>query len=139
MDNASKPIPVPNEDSADFWRGCKEHKLVLQRCQSCGSARFYPRIICVHCGSTETELFEASGLGSVFSYTVVHRAPSPAFRGDVPYVLAIVELEEGVRMMTNVIDCDPQSVTIDMPVRVEFERVSDEISLPKFVPANRSA
>ncbi len=136
MVEMTKPIPVPNEDSEIFWRGCSEHKLTIQRCKSCGKARFYPRIICPTCGSTDTEWFDASGDGSVFSYTIVHRAPSPAFKGDVPYVLAIVELEEGVRMMTNIVGCDPATVKIDMPVRVQFERMSDEILLPKFAPAN---
>ena len=135
MAGAAKPIPVPNEDSEAFWRGCRAQKLVIQRCKSCGQARFYPRIVCIACGSTDTELFEAAGSGTVFSYTIVYRAPSPAFKSDVPYVLAIVELKEGVRMMTNIVDCEPGAVRVDMPVRVKFEQVSDEIWLPKFFPA----
>jgi uncharacterized protein len=137
MGEPSKPIPVPNEDSAPFWRGCADHKLTIQRCKACGKARFYPRIVCTACGSTDTEWFDASGDGFVFSYTVVHRAPSPAFKDDVPYVLAIVELREGVRMMTNIVGCEPAEVKIDMPVRVEFRRMSDEISLPLFAPIAR--
>lgn len=134
MGESTRPIPEPNEDSANFWRGCSEHKLTIQRCKSCDRARFYPRIVCGTCGSTDTEWFDASGDGSVFSYTIVHRAPSPAFKDDVPYVLAIVELREGVRMMTNIVGCDPVDVKIDMPVRVRFHRMSDEISLPMFAP-----
>ena len=137
MGEATKPIPVPNEDSALFWRGCSQHKLTIQRCKSCGQARFYPRILCIGCGSTDTEWFDASGDGSIFSYTIVHRAPSPAFKDDVPYVLAIVELWEGVRMMTNIVGCDPAEVKIDMPVRVQFQRMSDEIFLPVFAPNGR--
>ena len=135
MTEPTKPIPVPNEDSAVYWRGCNDGKLLLQRCGSCGHFRFYPRILCTNCSSLETEWVEASGRGAVYSYSVIHRAPSPAFKAEVPYVLAVVVLDEGVRMMTNIVDCAPDQVRIDMPVRVRFDRVSDEIAVPKFAPA----
>lgn len=139
MSKSAKPIPVPNEDSKVFWEGCKAGKLVIQRCRSCATPRFYPRIVCGACGSMDSDWIEASGLGTVFSYTVVHRAPSPAFKEDVPYVLAIVELDEGVRMMSNVVGCDPAMVTVGMPVSVVFERMSDDIAVPKFAPAQQSS
>lgn len=132
MGEITKPIPVPNEDSQVYWDGCREGRLLLQRCTSCGRHRFYPRILCLDCASTESEWIEASGRGRVYSYSVVHRAPGPAFKADVPYVLAIVELEEGVRMMTNIVGSAPADVRVDMPVRVVFERMTDEITLPKF-------
>lgn len=130
----AKPIPIPNEDSREFWAGCRERKLRLQRCKACGYVRFYPRILCTECGSTDTEWIDATGKGMVYSFAIVHRAPSPAFKADVPYVLALVTLEEGCRMMTNIVGCDVKDVHIDMPVEVLFEKVSDEISLPKFRP-----
>lgn len=129
-----KPIPLPNEDTESFWDGCREHRLLFQRCRRCGAVRFYPRILCLACSSTDAEWIEASGRGRVYSHSTVHRAPTPAFRADVPYVLAIVELEEGVRMMTNIVGCSPDEVHIDMPVRVEFEPLTDAITLPKFTP-----
>jgi uncharacterized OB-fold protein len=135
MAELSKPIPVPNEDSRQFWEGCRANKLLLQKCDSCGHVRFYPRILCTECGSTETTWIEASGRGTVYSHTTIHRAPSPAFKADVPYVLALVTLEEGGRMMTNIVGCKPEEVAIDMPVKVKFEKVSDEISVPKFEPS----
>jgi uncharacterized protein len=135
MAEMSKPIPIPNEDSRRFWEGCRGNKLLLQQCDSCAHVRFYPRILCTECGSTETTWIEASGRATVYSHTTIHRAPSPAFKADVPYVLALVTLEEGGRMMTNIVGCKPDDVVIDMPVKVKFEKVSDEISVPKFEPA----
>jgi uncharacterized OB-fold protein len=132
MAELSKPIPIPNEDSKQFWEGCLDNKLLLQKCDSCGHVRFYPRILCTECGSTETTWIESSGRATVYSHTTIRRAPSPAFKADVPYVLALVTLEEGGRMMTNIVGCKPEDVAIDMPVKVKFEKVSDEISVPKF-------
>ncbi len=135
MSETTKPVPVPNEDTQVYWNGCRDHRLLLQRCRACGRHRFYPRMLCLHCSSTDTEWVEASGRGHVYTYSVIHRAPSPAFKTDTPYVLAIVELEEGVRMMTNICGCSPSDVHIGMPVRVVFEPMTAEIILPKFVPA----
>jgi uncharacterized OB-fold protein len=135
MADTAKPIPVPNEDSRKFWDACRENKLLLQQCKACGHVRFYPRILCTECGSTETTWIELSGRGNVYSHTTIHRAPSAAFKADVPYVLALVSLEEGGRMMTNIVGCKPEQVAIDMPVKVIFEKYSDEIYVPKFEPA----
>jgi len=137
MSKLAKPIPVPNEDSKPYWEGCNAGKLLIQRCKACATPRFYPRIVCGSCGSMDSDWIETTGRGSVFSYSIIHRAPSPAFKDDVPYVLAIVELEEGVRMMTNVVKCDVSTVAIGMPVQVVFDRVSEEIAVPKFVPAEK--
>jgi uncharacterized OB-fold protein len=135
MSEPAKPIPVPNEDSRRFWEGCNEGKLVLQKCRLCSHVRFYPRICCTECGATETDWIEASGHGTVYSHATVHRAPSAAFKADVPYVLALVTLDEGPRMMTNIVGCKPEAVAIDMPVKVVFDRVSEDIAVPKFEPA----
>jgi len=135
MADAKKPIPVPNEDSMEYWAGCREGRLMLQQCEACGHVRFYPRILCTACGKTDTRWIQASGKGTVYTYTVVHRAPSAAFKEDVPYVLALVELDEGPRMMTNLVDTGDRKLEIGMPVSVVFEKMSDEISVPKFKPA----
>jgi len=129
-----KPVPVPNAESQEYWAGCKRHELLIQRCRACGRFQFYPRAVCAGCLSQELEWAKASGRGTVYSYSVVHRAPTKAFAADAPYTTAIVELEEGVRMMTNVVGCPPEEVRIGMPVEVVFEDVSEEIALPKFRP-----
>lgn len=134
MADIGKPLPRPNEDSIVYWKGCKDHKLLMQQCQACRHVRFYPRIVCPACGRTETAWIEASGKAKVYSYTTVYRAPSAAFKDDVPYVLALVDLDEGPRMMTNLVDCDTVPLSVGMSVSVVFDDVSDEISLPKFRP-----
>jgi uncharacterized OB-fold protein len=134
VSSVQKPVPVPDADSRDFWSACAEHRLLIQECGVCGHLQFYPRMVCTACGSRQVGWKEAGGDASVYSYSVVRRAPSEAFAKDVPYVLALVELDEGVRMMTNVVGCDPSQVTIGMRVRVLFEDLVPGISLPKFAP-----
>ena len=130
-----KPLPVIDPDSAPYWRAAKEHRLLLKRCSSCDRAHFYPRELCPHCHSDAVEWFEAQGTGSVYSYTIARRPAGPAFKPDAPYVVAIVELDEGARMMTNIVGCPPESVRIGQRVVVAYEDVTDEVSLPKFRPA----
>lgn len=130
-----KPIPVPNAETKPYWDGCKRHELLVQTCDSCGNAQLYPRIFCTRCHSESLKWKPSSGRGTVYSYTIIRRAPSKAFKADVPYVLALVELDEGVRLMTNVIGCSPDKVKINLPVRVVFEDVTENCTIPKFVPA----
>ena len=132
---ALPPLPRPYQDTAEFWAAAREHRFVIQRCNSCGEHQFYPRGVCSHCLSSELEWREASGNGTIYSYSVNHRAPHPGFADDLPFVLAIVELEEGPRMMTNIVVSDPDSVTIGMAVTVTFDDVTDQVTLPKFTPA----
>ena len=132
---AEKPIPRPYQDTQPYWDAAKEHRLVLQRCQDCSKHQFYPRGVCSHCLSSKLEWVEASGRGIVHTYTVCYRAPHPGFGNDVPYVLAMVELAEGPRMMTNIIGCKPETVRIDMAVKVVFDDVTPEVAVPKFTPA----
>lgn len=134
MADYPKPLPVVNEDTREYWASCQRHELVIQRCRACGRFQFYPRGICSHCCSEDLEWAKAAGKGQVYSYSVVHRPPSKAFAPDVPYVVAIVELAEGVRMMTNIVDCPPEAVRIGMPVEVMFQDVTAEITLPQFRP-----
>ena len=133
-----RPLPKPDQDSLAYWEGARRHELLLQQCGSCQRFRFYPRSLCPHCFSEKFDWRKSAGLGSVYSFTVIHRAPFPAFREKIPYVLALIELNEGVRMMTNIVGCDPNTVEIGMPVEVTFEDVTEEITLPQFKPAKAS-
>ena len=129
-----KPIPVPDAVSKVFWEGCGKQELLLQKCSNCGHLQFYPRIFCINCMSQGMEWVRSSGKGIVHTFTVVHQNVAPGFSKEVPYVYAIVELKEGVRLTTNIVDCAPAEVYIGMPVGVVFESISPEISLPKFRP-----
>ena len=129
-----KPGPRPDRDSEFYWEAARRHTLMLQQCDECGRFRFYPRAVCPFCLSDKLQWKEVNGRGVVYSFTIIYRPPSPAFRDDVPYVLALIDLPEGVRMMSNIIGCSPDDVYIGMPVVVTFEDVSDEITLPKFRP-----
>ena len=133
-DQVDKFLPRPTPESAPFWQGCCDHKLLLQFCTSCGTYQFYPRVICANCMSEQIEWRAASGRGTVETYTRVTRAISEAYAADVPYVIALITLAEGPRMMSNVIGCDVESVKCGLAVEVVFERWSAEITMPKFRP-----
>jgi uncharacterized OB-fold protein len=133
MDTYVKPLPKPTETSRPFWDAAKQHRLQLQHCGGCQSFIYYPRDRCPHCLSDQLEWRPVSGKGKVYSYTTVRRASVRSF-ADKPYVLAIVELDEGVRMTTN-IEAPPESVKIGMPVTVFFDDVTPERTLVKFKPA----
>jgi len=136
MDIPKKPVPIVNPWARPFWEAAQEGKLIFQRCKDCEKNVFYPRIACPHCFSDNLEWVEASGKGTVYTYTVVENNSPSAFMSDVPFVIAIVKLEEeGVQMLTNIVGCDPGAVQCDMPVEVIFEKLNDEFTLPKFKPA----
>jgi uncharacterized OB-fold protein len=130
-----RPSPSPDPLTAPYWEAAVERKLRLPRCRACEKWHFYPRSLCPHCGSADLEWRDAEGCGEVFSFSVIHRAPSPAFAADVPYVVAIVSLAEGPHLMTNIVGCAPGSVRIGMPVAVDFKVLDDGASLPVFRPA----
>jgi uncharacterized OB-fold protein len=129
-----KPLPVVTEVNRPFWDGCREGKLLLQFCAQCHTYQFYPRLYCMHCSATKLEWVEASGRGRIYSYTVIHRNKTPEFMQAVPYNVVIVELEEGPRMMANMMESDAGQLRVDLPVMVVFDRVNDEMSLPRFKP-----
>lgn len=135
MTTYSKPLPRPTALSRPFWEGTRQHKLLLQRCRACGTYRFTPQVLCRSCYSEEYDWVETSGRGKVWSYTVIHRAQTPAFGDDLPYIEAIIELDEGPLMLTDIVGCAPEGVRIDMPVQVDFEHATEEITLYKFRPA----
>jgi uncharacterized OB-fold protein len=126
------PLPRPTAISAPHWDGCREGVLRVQRCTTCRVLVFIPRAGCPHCLTETLEWIESSGRGTVYSYSVVHRPQRPEF--EVPYVVAIVELEEGWQMLTNLVDCAPEIVRVGMPVAVAFRKMDDEITLPFFAP-----
>jgi len=133
MSAYDKPLPKPTETSRPFWDAAKQHRLQLQQCGGCKAFIYYPRDRCPHCLSDQLEWRPVSGKGKVYSYTTVRRASTRSF-SDKPYVLAIVELDEGVRLTTN-IEAPPESVKIGMPVTVFFDDVTPERTLVKFKPA----
>ncbi|MGH2492832.1 MAG: Zn-ribbon domain-containing OB-fold protein, partial [Candidatus Limnocylindria bacterium] len=118
-------------DTQPFWDGARRGELLVQRCVTCAHVQFYPRALCMRCGGA-VEWIAASGRGSVYSYTVVHRAPHEALEPLVPYVVALIDLEENVRMMSRLRGVAPEAVRIGQSVRVAFERLSDEVTLPIF-------
>jgi uncharacterized protein len=137
----NRPLPEATPETREFWDGARRHELRIQRCRSCGKAYFFPRPFCPHCSSKDVEWFTASGRGKLHTYVINHRPP-PGFRDAAPYVIAIVELEEGPRMMTNVIGVEPapEYLPADMPLEVTWEhQQSDDVTLPLFRPAARSA
>lgn len=133
----NKPIPVPQQESDVYWEKTKQHELWLRKCNDCGEAYFYPRDISPCCFSKDTSWIQASGKASLFTYGIVHRAPHPGFADDAPFVTAIVELDEGPKMPTNIIidDPTPEKLQVGMALRVVFEDITDTITLPKFAPA----
>ena len=136
QDAYNKPIPAPSPETARYWQGCRAHELWLPYCLSCDRFHFYPRAFCPYCFSWEIEWRQVSGRGKLYSFAIQHRVWHPAWRGEVPYVTALVELDEGPRLYTNLVEVepDPAHIHCDMPVEVVFEDMSDEISLPKFRP-----
>lgn len=128
-------LPQSTALSGPFWEAAHRHELVLQRCAACARHVFYPRLNCPCCGGRELAWVKASGRGAVYTFTVARRPTHPAFAGRKPYVIAIVELEEGPHMTTNIVGCDPDEVCIGMPVEASFEDVSGEVSLVYFRPA----
>ncbi|MBI2369710.1 MAG: OB-fold domain-containing protein [Deltaproteobacteria bacterium] len=129
-----KPLPVPSEDSGPFWEACRRHELCLQRCEACGRFRFPPAILCPECHSLAFQWAPVSGRGKVWSFVVFHRAYHPGFAEELPYTVAWIELEEGARVISNVVGCRPDEVRCDMSVEVGFEDVTPEVTLPKFRP-----
>jgi uncharacterized OB-fold protein len=135
----SKPVPVPDEESRPFFDGARKGVLLLRRCQTCSTfmsptggigTPLRPR--CASCFSADLEWAPTSGRGALYSFALMHQVYDPAFADEVPYNIAVVELDEGVRMTTNVVGCANEELWIGMPLEVTFEQVSDEVAIPKF-------
>lgn len=144
-----RPFPQPTPETQAYWDACAEHRLTLQRCLDCeGGAYFYPRPFCPNCLSRNVEPFEASGKGKLHTYVIAHRG-AMGFEDDVPYVIAVIELEEGPRMMSNIVGVEPEPANLpaDLPVEVTWEDIERErrdgttqkTSLPMFKPAGAAS
>ena len=134
MPDGQRARPTPTPETMHFWEGTRASELRLQRCDSCQKAYFPPRPFCPHCAARGVSIFRATGNGRLYSY-VIHHRPVPGFTP--PYAIAIVELDEGPRLMTNIVECPqtPEALHLDMPLEVAFEKIDDEITLPLFRPA----
>ena len=136
--SVSLPLPVPTPDTQGFWDACKRHELVVQRCLRCRTYRYPPQPMCYHCSSSDWEWAQVSGRGTIHTYTITYQPVHPALASRVPWTVVIVELEEGVHIVSHLVGCPPEHVHIGMPVEVVFEDVTDEVTLPKFCPARSS-
>ena len=131
-DAMKKPLPAPDADSAAFWRGLRDGMLLLQHCADCGHVQYYQQAMCRQCGSENLVHRAASGRGKVHSFSVVHRAPGPAFKADLPYAVLLIDLEEGPRMISTYTGGSPDEVTFDMDVVLVCEQVNEDVTLPRF-------
>ncbi len=134
-----KPAPLVDAVSREYWERCAAGELTVQRCESCDHLQHYPRLVCTRCRSRSLSLVAASGRGTIRSFTVIRRAVSAAFDADVPYVVALVALEEGPTMMSNVIVSDVDTLAIGQPVQVTFEPRAGDLAVPVFVPTTAPA
>lgn len=135
MDGYDKLVPSPTPDSQPYWDGLNAHRLRLQRCADCGRVRHYPRPVCDACFSMNAGWVDASGRGTLHSWTITHYAFHPGYKGELPYVLLTVDLAEGVRMNAQARGIDPAALKVGLPVKVAFEAAKEGLTLPVFVPA----
>ncbi|MBK4720852.1 Zn-ribbon domain-containing OB-fold protein [Azospirillum sp. YIM DDC1] len=131
---AAKPVPLVTADTRAFWDACAEGVLTYQRCAACGHVQFPPRPFCTECRAAGPVTERSAGLGAIHSFTIVHRAPTPAFKADTPYALALVDFDEGFRLMVNLRGCPPEDARIGLRVRVLFEPLAGGGALPQVRP-----
>jgi uncharacterized OB-fold protein len=132
MGDYKKPIPVPSLESKPYWDGLREKRLLIPKCEECGGVWFPPSRLCPHCSSLKTGWVQASGRGKIFSFVIFHRVYHPGFSGEVPYGVALVELEEGPRVLSNIVGVGPEELACEMRVRLVFEEITEGLTLPKF-------
>ena len=128
-------IPSPDLETQPFWDGCRERRFLVRHCNACNEDHFYPRPFCPKCWSDDVAWKPASGRGTLYTYSIVFQNDLPPFNERVPYVAAVVELEEGPRVMTNIVDCDPDTVKIGQKVQVVFHDTGQGTALIRFKPA----
>jgi uncharacterized OB-fold protein len=128
-------LPTIEDDTRPFWDAAREGRLLIRRCRECGRPHHYPRPFCPHCWSDNVEWAEASGRATLYTWSVVFVNDLPPFNERVPYVAAVVDLEEGVRLMTNLVDCEPEQLAIGMPLVAVYRALTDEVTAPVFRPA----
>jgi len=127
-----KPVPQINKINQPYWEAAKQHKLVLQKCEQCGHYRYPSGESCPSCLSDDLKWVEVSGRGTIYSWTVFHHVYHPAFKDEVPYAVVAVELEEGPRIITRLVDCETENISIGLPVVVAFEDITNKTTLPMF-------
>ncbi len=133
---SARLIPPVSPTTQPYWEGAARGQLMLQQCSACGQRPFPPHTHCEQCGSADLAWQAASGKGTIYTYTISYRAPHPVFRDQCPMVIAVVELDEGPRLITNIIECDPDHVAVGMAVEAAFEKIDDsDVVLPVFRPA----
>lgn len=132
MPEISKPVPAITPDLREFFEGTRAGRLMVQKCDSCGRLRFPAHDLCSSCNSTASRWIPVSGRGQVFSFNIMHQVYHPGFAGEVPYAVVVVELEEGCKFISNLLGVKPHDIRCGMPVEVVFEKLSDEVSIPKF-------
>ncbi|MHB8464687.1 MAG: Zn-ribbon domain-containing OB-fold protein [Acidimicrobiales bacterium] len=130
-----RDLPTIEDESRPFWDAAREGKFLIARCGSCGKAHHYPRPFCPFCWSEDVSWEEASGRATVYTYSTVHVNDLPPFSERLPYIAAVVDLEEGPRVMTNIVGCEPSALRIGMPLEVDFVELTPDISAPVFRPA----
>ena len=128
-------LPTADDATRPFWDATREGRFLIKRCRACRRAHYYPRPFCPHCWSDDVEWEQASGRATLYTWSVVHQNDLPPWPERVPYVAAVVDLEEGPRAMTNVVDCDFESLRVDLPLQVAFRDAGDDVTLPVFRPA----
>ena len=130
--STSLPCPEPNADSRPYWDAARENRLVIRQCMSCGEKHFMPRHLCPHCWSDQLLWIDSRGTGTVHTFSVVRRAPTPDFGQNTPYVIAMIDLDEGPRMFANIVGVDALQVAIGDRVSVNFEDRGEGFKLPQF-------
>lgn len=136
MAEYARPLPIPDPVTRPFWESLRAHAIRLQRCGACGRFVYYPRPLCPGCLSSDLVWTPVSGRGAVHAFTIPHRHPNPAFNQAVPYVVALVELDEGARILSNLVEVapTPEAVRVELPVEIVYDDVTAEVTLPRFRP-----
>jgi hypothetical protein len=127
-------LPAADDDTRPYWDAARAGRLLVKRCADCGAAHFYPRPFCPRCWSSAVSWEEASGRAVLYTWSVVHHNDLPPFSDRLPYVAAVVDLAEGPRMMTNVVDCDEDQLRVGMPLQVAYREIAEHVTIPVFVP-----
>ena len=127
-------LPAADDDTRPYWDAARAGRLLVKRCADCGAAHFYPRPFCPRCWSSAVSWEEASGRAVLYTWSVVHHNDLPPFSDRLPYVAAVVDLAEGPRMMTNVVDCDEEQLRVGMPLQVAYREIAEHVTIPVFVP-----
>ena len=134
MADPSKPVPAITPNMAEFFEGARQGQLLIQKCDQCGTLRFPAYELCSNCLSTRSHWAPVSGRGEIYSYNIMHQVYHPGFAAEVPYAVVVVELEEKCKFVSNLLGVKPHEIKIGMPVEVTFEKLSDEVTIPKFRP-----